>query len=130
MIFLDVGTNSYVKFDDVVAHCQEIILIVEPHPTTIQRSKILLDELSLHGFGKSKVLTVVQVNRIRADVQLSLAQVQEALKQPVAQMIPPAPEAAYQAALQTLPLVQIHADGLLAQQFTRLAESLQLRLQK
>jgi pilus assembly protein CpaE len=122
MVLLDIGVPVLPKIDRVLASCDEILLITEPFPGSLRSTKRYMQELSNFGFGKSKLLTVVMINRIRADIQLTITQVQEAIGQPVAQVIPPVPEIAYQAALQFLPLVKLQPDGLIAQQYRRLAE--------
>ena len=122
MVLLDIGVPVLPKIDRVLAFCDEVLLITEPFPASLHSTKRYMQELSNFGFGKSKLLTVVMINRIRADIQLTITQVQETIGQPVAQVIPPVPEIAYQAALQFLPLVKIQPDGLIAQQYRRLAE--------
>jgi len=122
MVLLDIGVPVLPKIERVLASCDEILLITEPFPGSLRSTKRYMQELSNFGFGKSKLLTVVMINRIRADIQLTITQVQEAIGQPVAQVIPPVPEIAYQAALQFLPLVKLQPDGLIAQQYRRLAE--------
>jgi pilus assembly protein CpaE len=122
MVLLDIGVPVLPKVDRVLAFCDEVMLITEPFPASLRGTKRYMQELGNCGFGKSKLLTVVMINRIRADVQLTITQVQESLGVTVAQVIPPVPEIAYQAALQYLPIVKLQPDGLVAQQFKRLAE--------
>jgi pilus assembly protein CpaE len=122
MVLLDIGVPVIPKLDRVLAFCDEIMLITEPFPASLRSTKRYMQELGNCGFGKSKLLTVVMINRIRADIQLTITQVQESLGITVAQVIPPVPEVAYQAALQYLPIVKLQPDGLIAQQFKRLAE--------
>ncbi|HTX79430.1 MAG TPA: response regulator [Longilinea sp.] len=121
-VILDVGTPTLFGFDNIIDHVQEVLLVVDAQPATVQRTKLLIDNLIARGFGKSKLLTVALLNRMRVDVQLSLTQVQESLKQTVAQMIPPVPELSYQAALRTVPLLEVQPDGLYAQQMSHLAD--------
>lgn len=121
---LDIGTNSHLALDEILNLCKEVILVTEPFPGTVQRTKHLLEDLKMRGFGKTKLITTVIVNRIRADVQLSLTQVQEMLGQPIAQVIPPAPEVSFQAATRNLPMIQVQIGGLLSLQYNRLAESI------
>jgi len=121
-VILDVGTPTLFGFDAIMDSAQEVLLLVDAQPATVQRTKLLIDNLIARGFGKSKFLTVVLLNRMRVDVQLSLSQVQESLKQTVAQMIPPVPELSYQAALRTVPLLEVQPDGLYAQQMSHLAD--------
>ncbi len=128
LVLLDVGSNVHLAFDEVLNLCKEVIVVTEPFPGTVQRTKQLLEDLKMRGFGKSKLITLVVINRIRADVQLSITQVQEALGQQVAQVIPPAPEVSFQAATRNLPMIQVQIGGLLSLQYNRLAESIAERI--
>ena len=130
LTILDIGNNLFPGLDRILSLCNEIILVVEPHPITVARSKVLLEDLNERGFGKSKTLTTVLINRVRADIQLTWTQVQEALQQPINQVISPAPELAYQAALRFTPMIMVQPEGLIAQQYTKLAEFLSQRVQK
>jgi CheY-like chemotaxis protein/MinD-like ATPase involved in chromosome partitioning or flagellar assembly len=127
MVLLDIGAPVLPKIDRILAFCDEVMLITEPFPSSLRSTKRYMTELGNCGFGKSKLLSLVMINRIRADVQLTITQVQESLGLTVAQVIPPVPEVAYQAALQYLPIVKIQPDGLIAQQFKRLAEIISQR---
>jgi CheY-like chemotaxis protein/MinD-like ATPase involved in chromosome partitioning or flagellar assembly len=130
ILLLDIGTNYMPGLDDVLDMCDEMVLVTEPQPVTIQRTRTLLEELKLRGFGKSKLLSLVLINRVRTDVQYSISQVQDALHTPVLQMIPPVPELAYQASLRNIPLIDVQPEGLLTQQFAKLAEDIMSHIQK
>jgi CheY-like chemotaxis protein len=121
-LVVDIGSPANPNWRTLLSICNEAILVVDPDPTTMRRSKALLAEFDTLGFGKSRRVTVVAVNRARSDIQLTLPQMQEALGQPVAILIPPAPELAYQAATRSAPLSLVQPESLLAQQFTRLSD--------
>jgi CheY-like chemotaxis protein len=121
-VILDVGTPTLFGLESILEFAQEVLVLVDAQPATVQRTKLLIDNLVARGFGKSKFLTVALLNRMRVDVQLSISQVQESLKQNVAQMIPPVPELSYQAALRTVPLLEVQPDGLYAQQMSHLTD--------
>jgi Flp pilus assembly CpaE family ATPase len=91
---------------------------------------LLLDDVARTGFGKSRLLRVIAVNRLRADIQLSITQMQEMLGRPIAQVISPVPEMAFQAVQRSLPLIQIQPEGLVVQQFTQLASQIAERIQR
>jgi len=129
IVLLDIGTNFIPDLDAVLENCNEIVLVTEPQPVTIQRTRILLEELAQKGFGKSKLLSLVLINRMRTDVQFSISQVQDALHTPVLQMVPPVPELAYQASLRNIPLIDVQPEGLLTQQFSKLAEDIMQHIQ-
>ncbi len=130
LLVLDLGTIILPMFDRILAMCQELIVVTEPYPLTVQHTRLLLDEISERGFGKFRPVTLVIVNRVRADVQLSITQVQDRLGMPIAQVIPPSPEQAFQAGLRNVPLIMLQPDGLVAQQYYRLAELIAQRLKK
>ncbi|NTU74914.1 MAG: response regulator [Anaerolineaceae bacterium] len=130
LVILDIGTSYLPGFENVINACDEIILVAEAQPNTVQLTKILLNELNEKGFGKSKFLTTALVNRVRSDVQLSVNQVQESLGVQISVMVPPAPEQAFQAATHYTPLISIQPDGLVAQQFNRLADIINDRIRK
>jgi DNA-binding response OmpR family regulator len=128
LVLLDIGTPANLALDETLNLCKELIVVTEPFPGTVRHTKILLDELKQRGFGKSKLITVIIINRIRADVQLSITQVQESLGHQVSQVIPPAPEVSFQAATRNLPMIQVQIGGLLSLQYSRLAESIAERI--
>jgi DNA-binding response OmpR family regulator len=121
MCLLDIGSPLLPGFDRICPHLQELILVTEPYPATVVRTRNFMDELNERGFGRGRLLTVVMINRVRADIQLSISQVQERLGVPVQVFFPPAPEQAYQAGLRNLPLTEVQPESLLSQQFNILA---------
>jgi CheY-like chemotaxis protein len=130
LVILDIGTNFHPSFDIITEICDEIILAADPQPLAIKRTRCLVDELHEKRFGSSKVLSVVMVNRARADMSLSMTKVEEMLGQSVALGIPPAAEQAYYAAVNNKPLMLVQADGLVANQFNQLANQIALRVNK
>lgn len=128
LVVLDIGNNHTPCFEILLDHCNEVIVATEPFPTSVQRTRQLIDDLGSLGFGKSRPLTAVSVNRIRADVQLATLQMQEVLGVSIAQVIPAAPEIAFQAASRNIPLIQVQIGGVVSQQFSILAERLAQRV--
>jgi pilus assembly protein CpaE len=129
-IFVDIGNPFTPGFDRMIAACDEITIVAEPQPYSLKRTKDLIEELGEKGIGKSRILNVVVVNRIRADIQLSANQIQEVLGRPITLVIPPAPEQSYHAAMRNIPLIQIQQEGILSQQINRLATIYAERLKK
>lgn len=119
---VDIGTSAIPDMDRIFELVNEVIVVVDPNPISVSKTKALLDDLAVKGFGKGKQLTAVMVNRIRSDVQLSWSQVQEELCVPVNVVFTPTPELAYQAALRFTPIGLVQADSLINQHFTKLAE--------
>ncbi len=129
-VVLDIGCSILPNLDKVLAVCDEIILITEPYPGTVKRTKEYMKDLGMLSQGKTKLLTLVICNRVRADIQLSITQLQEQLGQPITQLIPPAPEQAYQASISNQPMIAVQPDGLVAQQYRRLADFVAQRIRK
>jgi Flp pilus assembly CpaE family ATPase len=127
---LDIGVPSLPNFDKICGQLTEIMVLTEPYPRTVIQTRTLLEELAERDFGRSHLVTVVIVNRSRADTQLSMAQVQDKLGHPIALFIPPAPEQAYQAGLRNLPLLEVQANSLVTQQINQLGEALLQRVKK
>lgn len=126
-IILDIGSNILPGVDSILSLCNEIIIAVEPMPNSVTRTKLLLEDLIEKGFTKSRVLTLVLINRIRSDIQLSWTQVQEALGIPITSIITPAPELAYQACTRNTPMILAQPDGIVAQQFIKIASTIAQR---
>lgn len=129
LVLLDVGTNFSPAFESVINQCSELVVVTEPFPACVQRTRQLIDDLNTLGFGRTKLLTMTSINRIRADVQLSIIQMQDLLGVPVSQVFPPAPEIAFQAANRSIPLIQVQIGGVISQQFANMAEKLAQRVQ-
>lgn len=121
-VVVDVGTTYIPGIENVLSICNELILLTEPGPSSVQRCKILVGELEEKGFGKTKPLSLVIYSRVRSDLQLSNQQIQEAIGANAVIVIPPSPEQSYQASLRFMPLTLVKQDGLVSQQYMRLLE--------
>lgn len=130
LVLLDIGNAFFPNIDKVFNICNELVVAVEPHPITVLRTKSLLTELHEKGYGKSKAISVVLINRIRSDVQMSWTQVSEVLEQQIKFVISPYPEMAFQAATRALPIIQIQPEGLTAQQYGNVADFLAQSIHK
>jgi DNA-binding response OmpR family regulator len=117
IVVLDLGTGFLPNFDRIVALCDEIVLLIEANPLNIARTKKLLDHITEKGFGKSKFLTIVQINRIVSAMQMSQTQISEILKQKVNFMIPPFSEQAFNSYDKKIPLIEFSPSSLYNKQF-------------
>ncbi len=121
-VILDLGSELNPMVEPAIDRCDEIILVTDPFPVTVNRTKNMMNRLMEKGFGKSRLLTMVLFNRVRSDLQLTVAQVREMLENPVPIVLPPAPEQAFQAASRSMPLVMAQPDSLISQQLNSLAD--------
>jgi len=120
-ILLDLGPSLTPINEKVIKLCDEVILVVEPVSQTITHTKALINDLVNNHFNDKKI-SLALINRVRTGVQLSWSQVQEQLGCNLAVIFTPAPELAYQASVENLPMVLKQPESLTAQQFSKLAE--------
>ncbi len=128
VLILDIGTSFHPGFNAILNKCNELIMVVEPQPVPIKRSKLLASELHLKGFGSLKTMSTVTVNRTRSDIVLNISQVEQILGYPAVMGFPPVVEQAYRAADRAVPLVAIQPDGIIAMQFNTLASQINERV--
>jgi CheY-like chemotaxis protein len=128
LVVLDIGTSFLPAYNAVTDICDEIIVVTEPHPNSVKRTRYLIDDLRNNGFGSAKVMTVVSVNHTRSDMVLSMSDIEGEIKQTVTLGIPPSTELSYQAAVRSIPMVQVQPESLVAQQFASLAEKISERV--
>jgi DNA-binding response OmpR family regulator len=128
-VVVDLGNNFFQGYERILNQMTEVVLVTEPNPLTVKKTRLILDELKAMDFVHGRPVTVVLLHRQRADIQLTWSQVQEELGVPVDQIVSPVPETAYHAAVNHVTLVQMQPDGLAAQQFQKLAERIAQRIQ-
>jgi MinD-like ATPase involved in chromosome partitioning or flagellar assembly/CheY-like chemotaxis protein len=128
MVVLDVGTSFHPGFNAILNKCDELIMVVEPQPVPIKRSKLLASDLHLKGFGSLKTMSTVLVNRTRSDIVLNISQVEQILGYPAVMGFPPVVEQAYRASDRAVPLITIQPDGIIAMQFNTLASQINERV--
>jgi pilus assembly protein CpaE len=128
LVVLDIGTSFHPGFNAILNKCNELIMVVEPQPVPIKRSKLLASELHLKGFGSLKTMSTVTVNRTRSDIVLNISQVEQILGYPAVMGFPPVVEQAYRAADRAVPLISVQPDGIIAMQFNTLASQINERV--
>jgi CheY-like chemotaxis protein/MinD-like ATPase involved in chromosome partitioning or flagellar assembly len=128
LVVLDIGTSFHPGFNAILNKCNELIMVVEPQPVPIKRSKLLASELHLKGFGSLKTMSTVTVNRTRSDIVLNISQVEQILGYPAVMGFPPVVEQAYRAADRAIPLIMVQPEGIIAMQFITLASQINERI--
>jgi len=81
----------------------------------------LIQDLINSGIGDGRFITVL-VNRQRSGVQLSREQTENQLERKIDQIFTPAPELAYQAAANNIPIIRRPEESLTTEQFRDLAK--------
>ena len=120
---LDLGTGLYEANQKAVQECSQVVVVVEPVPTTVVQTRELIDNLINLGVDAKNIKVVVN-NRIRLEITTPVNKVQEVLNQPIYGVVSPAPEVAYQALTLHQPLITHQPDGILSNQINKLAEGL------
>ncbi|HEX2981165.1 MAG TPA: response regulator [Anaerolineaceae bacterium] len=128
LTILDIGTSFLPAFPQIVDACREIILLTDAQPGSVKRAARLATELKQLGFGVSKPITPLVFNRARVDMALTISQVEEILGLNIVMGIPAAPEQAFHAAQRSMPITLVQPDGLMAQQYDKLAQQLSRRV--
>jgi DNA-binding response OmpR family regulator len=118
---LDLGPSLTPINSKILPECNKIIICLEPSPSNITQTKILIQDLINSGIGEGRFITVL-INRQRSGVQLSWEQAENQLERKIDQIFTPVPELAYQAAATNNPMVLRTQDNLTAEQFRDLAQ--------
>jgi CheY-like chemotaxis protein/MinD-like ATPase involved in chromosome partitioning or flagellar assembly len=124
LVMLDIGGNFHPAYEIFTQMCDEMILLTDPQPVTVKRTRYLLSDLKTRDFGSARPLTLVTVNRARTEMNLTASQVEDALGHSVALGFPPAPELAYLSANRATPMYLAQPGGIIAKQFDVLAETI------
>jgi MinD-like ATPase involved in chromosome partitioning or flagellar assembly len=124
-VVIDLGNTLNPMVRKLLPLCDQMIVILEPVPTTIIQSKTLLNDLAALGKSEDTVFPVLN-NRIRLEITVPAARVQQELGRELAGVIMPAPELAYQAMLRREPMINHEPDSIASRQFLKLAESLNM----
>lgn len=130
LVVLDIGTSFVPAYEVFTSACDEMLLVTEPQPLAIKRTRMLVEDLRHKGFGSSKAMTVVSLNHTRAEMTIPVSQVESLLSYSVTLGFPPATELAYHAAQRCVPISMVQADGIIAQQFAALAEHISRHINK
>lgn len=123
-IVVDLGIPVFPWTERVFEHCHGVVVMTEPMPATVCRTRMLLDTLREQPSLAGKPLSVMSLNRSAPGAGLSLSQMKHQLNQPVAQTIPYMPELAYQANLRLVPMVALEPDCAVAEQIQRLIDQM------
>jgi pilus assembly protein CpaE len=132
---LDLGPSLPPQVEKALEMCDHIHVAVEPEANAVAHTKALLDDLSLRVLGLDRI-SVAVINRIRSDMKLSRADIQDQLGHSVPYIFTPAPDIAFQAAQAKVPMILSEAGNLNAQeqnnlqQYKAMAQAIRVTNQK
>ena len=118
---LDLGPSLTPINTQILPECDKILICLEPSPSNVTQTRILIQDLINSGIGDGRFITVL-VNRQRSGVQLSREQVENQLEKKIEQIFTPAPELAYQSAAKNIPIIQRPEESMTKEQFRDLAK--------
>jgi CheY-like chemotaxis protein/MinD-like ATPase involved in chromosome partitioning or flagellar assembly len=128
-VVLDLGSGLPASVQKFVKNLHEILVVTEPMPPTLIHTRALIEDLVDLGVDLRKI-SVVANYRIRSDLHLSVAQIQEQLGHQVAISITPAPEVIQHANRNKTAAVLVQTDNLTTKQFDALADQIAERAPK
>jgi CheY-like chemotaxis protein/MinD-like ATPase involved in chromosome partitioning or flagellar assembly len=120
-VVLDLGPGLNPTSEKVLVNCRDVLIVIEPLPQSVILARSLLEDLSSLGISPDQVHFIL-ANRVRSELHLTPAQIQEQLGYEVAVNFTPEPELAYQASSNNAPMILIQPQGQAAQQYFKLAE--------
>ncbi|MGD2158440.1 MAG: response regulator, partial [Anaerolineales bacterium] len=120
IVILDLGSSLPPITQNILKYCNEVIIVVEPTPNSVQQTKALIEDLYAADVGKLGILPVL-VTRVRSGVQMKWLEVQEMLNQEIKTVITPVPELAFKAAQSKIPIIVDQPESDTAHQFEQLA---------
>ena len=128
-VVLDLGSGLPASIQKFIKNLQEILVVTEPMPATLIHTRAMIEDLVDLGVDMRKI-SVIANYRLRSDLHLSVAQIQEQLGQQVSVSITPAPEIIQHANRNKTAAVLVQSDNLTNKQFDALAEQIAERAPK
>lgn len=122
-VVLDLGTGLPNFVQSILPMCAERIIVVEGVPSSIQHSKMLIDEIAGLKIDR-QTISVVLNNRQRSESQMVWTQVQESLGHSIAVTLIPAPELFLQATRMQTSAVMCQPTNMTSQQILKIADGI------
>jgi CheY-like chemotaxis protein/MinD-like ATPase involved in chromosome partitioning or flagellar assembly len=119
-VLLDLGSTLTQSTVNLLELCHQIILVVEPRPQTVIRTKVLIQDLVQGGID-SKQVHIALLDRGQSEPQSPMTEVEAQLGYPIETVFTPASEVVYQSAGTNLPLIFRQPDSVTAKEFFSLA---------
>jgi DNA-binding response OmpR family regulator len=120
-VVLDFGHGLPTLAQRLLPICDRCLILVEGVPNSIIHTRELIEDIVSLGVDKEQITAVLN-NRVRSDIQLSLAQVEEKLGHPIGVAITPAPELFLLAVQYHTAAILAQPESLTDQQYAKLAD--------
>lgn len=122
---LDLGYSSMMT-TNILKYCDELVLVVESSPATIERAQIIVKSLAEYGFSSAgkKLICSVPVNRYQLENSISISKIEKALNVPALSPVPSDPGLAGRSQREKKPFMQIQPNSATCLQFMAIAHDL------
>lgn len=120
-VLLDLGAGLQPFTQNVLPHCDQMLVALEGNPNTIINTKALIEDLAAFGINARNIGAILN-NRIRSDTILPSSQVQSKLGHEIITTLTPAPELFVQATRMQTPAVLCQPDSLTTRQINKIVE--------
>ncbi len=120
-VLIDVGCIIDDNSAITLGACNHVVLVLEPQRVAMIVAQTMLAQLDRRGITADRLIIAV-VNRSPSAMTIDKRTIESLLKLPISVLIPPDPEAAYQAAEQAALIVYLHPNSIIADQFRSLAQ--------
>ncbi len=125
-LLIDLGAGLNRLSARVIREVNQLILTVEPNRVSLALAHNLLQEIQQIGLSESAI-SVVIINRSSVNAQIPWQEAERLLGVPVAALISPVPELAFQAIEAGVPIVRLQPEAVVVSQFNKLVEELAKR---
>jgi CheY-like chemotaxis protein/MinD-like ATPase involved in chromosome partitioning or flagellar assembly len=122
-LVLDLGAGLPPWAASMLTDCSERVVVMDASPNTLQRTRILLDEMGALGIETENVRVVLN-HRVRPDTQFRAAEAEETLGHPISLALPPAPELMLASTRRQLPAVLAMPEDPVTQQIQNMADEM------
>ncbi len=123
-LLLDLGIGLGTTNRHALLHCDHVIVCIEPHRVALTLAQALLDEMTETVQLPRHKINVVLIHKSRSAATFTKETIEGLLQHELAGTITPAPELAFQAAEEGVPMEMMQPKSLVAQQFRAIADYL------
>lgn len=122
----DLGHGLNAITSKIQADLEKLIMVVEPNSVTLAMAREIIQDIEAESGGGR--INVVVVNRAQSSLQTPWHEVENILGRDVKAIISAAPELAFQATENKMPMVLLQPTAIVSGQFIKLAEDMKSRI--
>ncbi|MGD2146422.1 MAG: response regulator [Anaerolineae bacterium] len=123
-LLLDLGVGLDEVNRWILRHCRHTVVTLESSQLSLALAEKLLDHMGQSLNIPGHRVSLVLINRSHSTATLTRESIEKRLNDKLMCLIPPAPELAFEAARQGLPMVMVHLDSFVVRQYRTFADQL------